>query len=51
MGLNVETLENYDGRQIYMTIEQAEDLARMLTESIRDFKARKSGAAKENKAD
>jgi hypothetical protein len=28
-------------RQVYMTIEQAEDLARMLTESIRNFKARK----------
>jgi hypothetical protein len=28
-------------RQVYMTIEQAEDLARMLTETIRGFKARK----------
>jgi hypothetical protein len=29
-------------RQVYMTIEQAEDLARMLTESIRNFKATKA---------
>jgi len=28
-------------RQVYMTIEQAEDLVRMLTESIQGYKARK----------
>jgi hypothetical protein len=38
-------------RQVYMTIEQAEDLARMLTETIQAFKARKAGAEKESKAD
>jgi hypothetical protein len=38
-------------RQIYMTIEQAEDLVQMLTQSIQTFKARKSAAERENKAD
>jgi hypothetical protein len=38
-------------RQIYMTIEQAEDLVQMLTQSIQAFKARKSVAERESKAD
>jgi hypothetical protein len=38
-------------RQIYMTIEQAEDLAQMLSESIQAFKARKSGTERESEAD
>jgi hypothetical protein len=38
-------------RQIYMTIEQAEDLVQMLTQSIQTFKARKSGTEKVSAAD
>lgn len=31
-------------RQIYMTIEQAEDLARMLTQTVRVYRSRMEGA-------
>jgi hypothetical protein len=38
-------------RQVYMTIEQAEDLAQMLTETIQAFKAGKVVAEERHKAD
>ncbi|MEW6136587.1 MAG: DUF3467 domain-containing protein [Thermodesulfobacteriota bacterium] len=36
-------------RQIYMTVEQAEDLARMLTQTVKMYRARQTGAQQENK--
>jgi hypothetical protein len=36
-------------RQIYMTVEQAEDLARMLTQTVQMYRARRAGAQQENR--
>jgi hypothetical protein len=36
-------------RQIYMTVEQAEDLARMLTQTVGMYRSRRAGAQQENK--
>jgi hypothetical protein len=36
-------------RQIYMTIEQAEDLARMLTQTVQMYRARKQDSQQEKK--
>jgi peptide methionine sulfoxide reductase MsrA len=36
-------------RQIYMTVEQAEDLVRMLTQTLQAFKARKRGSGTQEK--
>jgi hypothetical protein len=36
-------------RQIYMTVEQAEDLARMLTQTVRMYRSRKGSAQQERK--
>jgi hypothetical protein len=35
-------------RQIYMTVEQAEDLARMLTQTVQMYRARQASAQQEN---
>ncbi len=37
-----QTLAELYERQIYMTLEQAEDLARMLTQTVANFKTRKT---------
>jgi hypothetical protein len=36
-------------RQIYMTIEQAEDLARMLTQTVRMYRSRQASARQEDR--
>jgi len=36
-----QTLAELYERQIYMTLEQAEDLAKMLTQTVANFRARK----------
>jgi hypothetical protein len=40
-----QTLAELYERQIYMTIEQAEDLAKMLTQTVANFKTRKTPGA------
>lgn len=39
-----QTLGELYERQIYMTIEQAEDLAKMLTRTVEAFKSRRQGS-------
>jgi hypothetical protein len=36
-------------RQIYMTVEQAEDLARMLTQTVRMYRSRRADSQQENR--
>ncbi len=40
-----QTLGEFYERQIYMTIEQAEDLVKMLTRTLEAFKSRRQGSA------
>lgn len=47
---NQQLAELYE-RQIYMTIEQAEDLARRLAHSVEMFKARKQGSGEQKGQD
>lgn len=47
---NQQLAELYE-RQIYMTIEQAEDLARTLAQSVQMFKARRQGSGEQKSQD
>lgn len=42
-----QTLGELYERQIYMTVEQAEDLARMLTQTVQMYQSRKASAQQE----
>jgi hypothetical protein len=44
-----QTLGELYERQIYMTVEQAEDLMRMLSQTLQAFKARKQAAELQEK--
>jgi len=50
-GKGPRALGEFYERQVYMTIEQAEDLVRMLTQTIQAFKERKSGHELKIKSD